>query len=64
MFVHCLFSYDRTLGEAIRAGYRSTARCARGRREGMKSVRESVYRYELDLETLIFTVRRFRFDAG
>jgi hypothetical protein len=44
-----------TLCEAKANGWRITARCAWGRRQGMKSVRECLSRYELDLETLIWT---------
>src|SRR4051812_7200634 len=44
-----------TLGEAYAQGWRITARCAWGKREAMKSVRECVYRAELDLETLVWT---------
>jgi hypothetical protein len=44
-----------TLGEAYTLGWRVTARCAWGKREAMKSVRECTYRYELDLRTLIWT---------
>jgi hypothetical protein len=44
-----------TLGEARAGRWRITARCAWGKREAMKSIRECVYRYELDLETLIWT---------
>jgi hypothetical protein len=44
-----------TLGEAKSLGYRITARCAWGRRDGMKTRRECVHRYELELETLIWT---------
>lgn len=44
-----------TLGEAYRAGWRIQVRCAFGRREAMKSVRECVYGAELDLPTLVWT---------
>jgi hypothetical protein len=44
-----------SLGEAKSHGYRITARCAWGRRDGMKSRRECLYRYDLDLESLIWT---------
>jgi hypothetical protein len=44
-----------TLIEVKRAGVRITARCAWGRRDGMKSIRECVNRFELDLDTLIWT---------
>jgi hypothetical protein len=49
-----------TLGEALSRGWRVTARCAHGRRDGMKSIKECVYRAELDMETLVWTRgRRF-----
>jgi hypothetical protein len=41
-----------TLGDAFAAGWRITARCAWGKREGMKSRRECNYTRDLDLETL------------
>jgi len=44
-----------TLGEALDAGWRLTARCARGKREAMKTVRACVETYELDLRTLVWT---------
>ena len=44
-----------TLGEARDGGWKITARCAFGKREAMKSIRECVYRYPLDLETLVWT---------
>ena len=37
-----------TLGEALSYGWRVTARCAHGKRDGMKSIKECVYRAELD----------------
>lgn len=44
-----------TLGQAEGAGWRIIARCAWGKRDAMKSIRECVYRAELDLDTLIWT---------
>ena len=44
-----------TLGEAKAHGWRITARCALGRQVGMKRIRECNNRFELDLETLIWT---------
>jgi hypothetical protein len=44
-----------TLGQAFSLGWRITVRCAWGKRDGMKSVRECAYRYELDMETLVWT---------
>lgn len=40
-----------TLGEAWSARWRVKARCAHGKRDAMKSIRE----YELDMETLVWT---------
>ena len=45
----------KSLADARDAGMRVTARWAWGRRDGMKSVRECTNRYELDLDTLIWT---------
>ena len=44
-----------TPGDAFAAEWRLTARCAWGKREGMKTKRECTYRRELDLETLVWT---------
>jgi hypothetical protein len=44
-----------TLGEAKAHGWRITARCALGKQVGMHRFRECIYRYQLDLETLIWT---------
>lgn len=44
-----------TLGEALVAGWRVHVRCAWGKRDAMKSIRECVMRSELDLETLVWT---------
>src|SRR5712672_1109010 len=44
-----------TLGQAWSEGWRITARCAYGKREGMKSIRECVYRCDLDMETMVCT---------
>jgi DNA-directed RNA polymerase subunit RPC12/RpoP len=44
-----------TLADARAAGARITARCAWGRREGLKSIRECKARVDLDLETLVWT---------
>jgi hypothetical protein len=54
MFPLCSRS-GRNLGDALAAGWQTTARCAWGKRDGMKSRRECVYRRELDLETLVWT---------
>lgn len=44
-----------TLGEARSLGWLVHMRCAFGRREGLKSVRQCLYRKQLDLETLVCT---------
>lgn len=44
-----------TLGEAHSLSWRIHARCAEGKREGMKSRRECHYLGELDLLTLVWT---------
>ena len=44
-----------TIGEAYSLGWRIFARCAWGKREAMKSIRECVQRSELDLQTLVWT---------
>lgn len=44
-----------TLGEAFKAGWRVQARCAHGKRRGMRQMRECLCRIELDLETLVWT---------
>lgn len=44
-----------TLAEARDAGMRITARCAWGRREGIKTIRECKASIRLDLDTLIWT---------
>ena len=44
-----------TLGEAFKAGWRVQARCAHGKRRGMKQMPECHTRMELDIETLIWT---------
>ena len=44
-----------TLGEAFDAGWRLRARCAGGKRDGMKSARLCTEMYELELATLVWT---------
>jgi hypothetical protein len=44
-----------TLGEALSLRWSVTARCAWGSREGMKSIRQCNARYDLDLQTLVWT---------
>lgn len=44
-----------TIGEAYRLGWRIHVRCAWGRQEAMKRVRECLGRAELDLHTLVWT---------
>ena len=44
-----------TLGIARSLGWKVHMRCAHGPREGMKRVRECVYRKQLDIDTLVCT---------
>jgi hypothetical protein len=44
-----------TLGEALDQGWKLRLSCGRGRRDGMKSVRECQPGLEADLETLVWT---------
>lgn len=44
-----------SLAEARNAGVKITAKCAWGRREGMKTIRACTASYRLDLDTLIWT---------
>ena len=44
-----------TIGEALEAGWRLHIRCAWGRREGLRSVRECKGRLDADLPTLVWT---------
>jgi hypothetical protein len=44
-----------TLGEAMNAGWRITMRCAWGKRDAMKTVRECTYSHGLDMATLVAT---------
>ena len=44
-----------TLGEAWRAGWKVKARCAWGKHDGMKSIRECVARIDHDMQTLLWT---------
>jgi hypothetical protein len=52
---HFVLMVVETLCDAFAAGWRMTARCALGKREGMESKRECRYTRELDLETLVRT---------
>lgn len=47
-----------TIGEAFTLGWQLKARCAYGNREGLKSVRQCVWTYDLDMLTLVTTRRR------
>jgi hypothetical protein len=42
-----LFYGDRAAGASVFYGRRITVRCAWGKRDAMKSIRECTYRYEL-----------------
>lgn len=44
-----------TIGEAMDAGWEISARCAWGRREGLKSVRQCLWKHRLDIVTLVAT---------
>lgn len=44
-----------TLGEAWMAGWKVTVRCAWGKRDGVKTVRECTYGKDLDLASLVWT---------
>jgi hypothetical protein len=44
-----------TIGEAWQLGWRVTARCAWGKRDGLKTIRECRYSKELDMHTLVWT---------
>lgn len=44
-----------TIGAARSMGWRVHMRCAYGQREGMKRIRECIYRKQLDLDTLVCT---------
>jgi hypothetical protein len=49
------FMQVETLGVARSLGWKVHMRCAHGPRDGMKRVRECVYRRQLDLDTLVST---------
>ena len=44
-----------TLGEALRGGWRLKVRCAHGRRDGLKSIRECRSEADLDLASVVWT---------
>ena len=44
-----------TLGQACFSGWKITARCAWGHREGLKSIRRCMASIRLDLESLVWT---------
>jgi len=44
-----------TIGEAWDQGWTITVRCAWGKRDAMKSIRECIASVDLDLETLVWT---------
>jgi hypothetical protein len=52
-----------TLGEAYSLGWRIKVRCAWGKRDAMKSIRECVASAELDMQTLVWT-RGAEFPVG
>jgi hypothetical protein len=44
-----------TIGESWDQGWKITVRCAWGKRDAMKSIRECIASVDLDLETLVWT---------
>ena len=44
-----------TVGQALDLSWKLHVRCAWGKRDGMKSIRECAYGYQVDLETLVLT---------
>jgi hypothetical protein len=52
------FMAIETIGEAWQLGWRITARCVFGNREGMKSIRPCIYSYDLDLKAHLDPRRR------
>jgi transposase-like protein len=44
-----------TIGQARHYGWKAKARCAYGKREGMKSIRACVQNIDLDMDTLLWT---------
>jgi len=44
-----------TIGEALDLSWEVTVRCAFGKHDGMKSIRDCVFGAELDLATLVWT---------
>jgi|GEM_PF-681843 len=55
LFLHYLNLMVETIGEAFSLGWRLKARCAYGKREGLKSIRECTWTYDLDMLTLVTT---------
>jgi hypothetical protein len=55
LFLHYLIAMVETIGEAFSLGWQLKARCAFGNREGMKSVRQCTWSYDLDMLTLVAT---------
>jgi len=54
LFTFCSMPVE-TLGEAWNLNWRVHMRCAHGQRDGMKRVRDCLFRCELDVETLVCT---------
>ncbi|MDW9523773.1 hypothetical protein CN198_21460 [Sinorhizobium meliloti] len=55
LFLHYFIAMVETIGEAFSLGWQLKARCAFGNREGMKSVRQCTWTYDLDMLTLVAT---------
>ncbi|OKP79753.1 hypothetical protein BTE77_06590 [Ensifer adhaerens] len=49
------FAMVETIGEAHSLGWKLRAKCAYGKRDGLKSIRECVWTYDLDMLTLVST---------
>lgn len=59
LFLHYLNLMVETIGEAFSLGWRLKARCAYGKREGLKSIRDCTWTYDLDMLTLVTRGRDF-----
>jgi hypothetical protein len=55
LFLYYSVAMVETIGEAFSLGWQLKARCAFGNREGMKSVRQCTWTYDLDMLTLVAT---------
>jgi hypothetical protein len=55
LFTRYLSLMVETIGEAMDLSWRLTARCAWGKHEGLKTIRECNWRIEIDMPTLVAT---------